>query len=115
MIMVMMIYLVATLLKPFDPSSKYVALPFDYYCPSLRKGGKLDRMICKTCGAYFATQVARKNHHCTPDDQEEDYEDMSGDDEVVAHVPASSEDIPIISDLTDWLRSDLVEDRPDLE
>ncbi|OQV24085.1 hypothetical protein BV898_02039 [Hypsibius exemplaris] len=72
------------LLKLFDPSSKYAALPFDYYCPSLQKGGKLDRMVCKTCGAYFATQVARKNHHCAPDDQE----DMSDDDEVAAHVPA---------------------------
>ncbi|OWA50299.1 hypothetical protein BV898_14821 [Hypsibius exemplaris] len=102
------------LLKPFDPSSKYAALPFDYYCPFLRKGGKLNRMVCKTCGAYFATQVACKNHHCAPDDQEEDYEDMSDDDEVATYVPAYL-DIPIISDLMDWLRSDLVEDRPDLE
>ncbi|OQV23435.1 hypothetical protein BV898_02557 [Hypsibius exemplaris] len=60
------------LLKPFDPSSKYAALPFDYYCPSLRKGGKLNRMVCKTCGVYFATQVACKTDHCAPDDQEED-------------------------------------------
>ncbi|OQV25563.1 hypothetical protein BV898_00501 [Hypsibius exemplaris] len=84
------------LLKRFDPSSKYAALPFDYYCSSLRKGGKLDRTVCKMCGAYFATRVARRNQHCAPDDQEEDYEDMSDDDEVAAHVPASPEDIPII-------------------
>ncbi|OWA50822.1 hypothetical protein BV898_15328 [Hypsibius exemplaris] len=57
--------------------------------------------------------VARKNHRYAPDDQEEDYEDMIDDEEVAAHVSASSEDIPIISDLTDWLRSDLVVDRPD--
>ena len=72
-------------------------------------------MVCKTCSARFATQVARKNHYCAPDDQEEDYEDMSDDDEVAAHVTASPGDIPIISDSTDWLRSDLVVDRPDLE
>ncbi|OQV11533.1 hypothetical protein BV898_14189 [Hypsibius exemplaris] len=101
--------------KPFDPNSKYAALPFDCYCPSIQKGGKLDRMVCKTCGAYFATQVARKNHQCAPDDQKEDYEDMTDDDEVAAHVPASPQDIPIISDRTDWLRSDSMVDRPDLE
>ncbi|OWA51665.1 hypothetical protein BV898_16141 [Hypsibius exemplaris] len=78
-------------------------------------GGKLNRMVCKTCGTYFATQVACKNPHCAPDDQKEDYEYMSDDDEVAAHVPASPEDIPITSDLMDWLRSDLVEDRPDLK
>ncbi|OQV20895.1 hypothetical protein BV898_05235 [Hypsibius exemplaris] len=82
------------LLKLFNPSSMYAVLPFDYYCPSLRKGGKLNRMVCKTCGEYFAMQVACKNHHCAPDDHEEDYEDMSDDDEVAAHVPASPEDIP---------------------
>ncbi|OQV16648.1 hypothetical protein BV898_09318 [Hypsibius exemplaris] len=67
------------------------------------------------CGAHFATQAACKNHHCAPDDQEEDYEGMSDDNEVAVHVPESPENIPIISDLTDCLRSDLVEDRPDLE
>ncbi|OQV15340.1 hypothetical protein BV898_10446 [Hypsibius exemplaris] len=103
------------LLKPFNPSSKYATLPFDYYCPSLQKGGKLDRMICKTCGAYFATQVARRNPYCEPDDQKGDYEDMSDDEKIAAHVPASPENIPIMSDLTDQLRSDLVEDRPDLK
>ncbi|OQV26212.1 putative aminopeptidase W07G4.4 [Hypsibius exemplaris] len=103
------------LLKPFDFSSKYAALPFEYYCPSSQKGGKLDRMVFKKCGVYFATQIARKNHHCAPDDQEEDYNDISDDDEVAAHIPASPDDIPISSGLTNWLRSDLVEDRFDLE
>ncbi|OWA50540.1 putative Mast/stem cell growth factor receptor-related protein Kit [Hypsibius exemplaris] len=48
-------------------------------------------------------------------DQEEDYKDMSDNDEVDAHVPASPEDILIIPNLMDWLRNDLVVDRPDLE
>ncbi|OQV16222.1 hypothetical protein BV898_09706 [Hypsibius exemplaris] len=46
---------------------------------------------------------------------EEDYDDMSDDDEVAVHVPESPEDIPIISDLTNWLHRDLVENRLDLE
>ncbi|OQV19455.1 hypothetical protein BV898_06446 [Hypsibius exemplaris] len=54
--------------------------------------------------------LCHAGRHCAPDDQEEDYEDMSDDDEVAAHVPASPEDIPIMSHLTDWLRSDLVMD-----
>ncbi|OWA54954.1 hypothetical protein BV898_19341 [Hypsibius exemplaris] len=63
----------------------------------------------------IGANVARKSHHCLPDDQEKEYEDVSDDEEVAVHVSASPKDIPIMSDLTDWLHSDLVEDRPDFE
>ncbi|OQV22035.1 hypothetical protein BV898_03882 [Hypsibius exemplaris] len=83
--------------------------------PLYERVGRWIAWSARRAARILATQVACTNHHCAPDDQEEDYEDLSDDNEVAVQVPESPEDIPIISDLTDWLRSDLVEDRPNLE
>ncbi|OWA52703.1 hypothetical protein BV898_17149 [Hypsibius exemplaris] len=80
-----------------------------------------DVVVYRTCDykAIWSTGISSQFYlPKTLEIGEEDYEDMSDDDEVAAHVPASAEsaeNIPVILDLTDWLRSDLVEDRPDLE
>ena len=55
-----------------DPTSSFGDLPYDYYCPSVHKDGKLQKMVCKKWSVYFATQVAKRSHSCGADDDDFD-------------------------------------------
>ena len=90
------------LLKAVDPiDPRYTTLPYDYFCPSIRKDGKLEKMVCKTCGVHFATQVARKGHHCLTSFNNSL---VIFEDELTHLEPIGCLEIPVIKNLADWLQ-----------
>ena len=42
------------------PNSGFSQMPYDLYCPSLKV--KVKNMVCKQCGIYYPSIVARKHH-----------------------------------------------------
>ena len=42
------------------PNSGFSRMPYDLYCPSLK--AKVRNVVCKQCGVYYPSIVARKRH-----------------------------------------------------
>ena len=47
-----------------------------YFEAMLAGKEKLRKVICKKCGAYYATQVACKAHRCFPSSEQEDMDEQ---------------------------------------
>ena len=76
-------------------------MPYDYYCPSLPKG-TMDKMICRKCEMYFATQVAKRTHACkTPGELEFD-ESTNSEPEEMSLPEIENASMPVIGNLAAW-------------
>ena len=56
-------------LNNIQPQTKFLQLPFDYYCPTIEE--KLTERSCEICGLYLPSKTAKTSHnkihrkHCT--------------------------------------------------
>ena len=90
------------MLNHLDPAT-FDTLSYDLYCPSVHKNGKLEKMLCRKCGVYFATQVAKRSHLCSLNDESDIEID---DNEPSRDAPDVDETFPVIKNLRHWMNSD---------
>ena len=91
------------IVDPLFPNSKYSALPYDSYSPSVKT--KVTKRVCKKCDVYYPSIAALKRHHKVCSSGIDTVDEESSDEEVEQITEVEMEEETPIMNIFDILQN----------
>ena len=88
---------------PLVPNTKYSALPYNSYCPSVKK--KVTKRVCKKCDIYYPSISVLTRHHKVCSSRIDTVGEDSSDEEVKQITKVEMEEEAPIMNIFDILQS----------
>lgn len=90
-------------LSRLQPKNDFKSFPFDFYCTSIHD--QLNKRTCRTCGLYFPSQVALKNHQSLHSrDSREKEKDVAP-----RKIALPCKSIPVLDNIFDLMQSPFID------